>query len=70
VDRDATESKAAVRTDAYPIGGLTVISFHNNHLVYAITWYVLALMIAGGAWLLLRHEFAPNPALCHNTIEP
>ena len=30
-----------------PIGGLTVVSFQNNHLVYAATWYVLALMTAG-----------------------
>jgi surfeit locus 1 family protein len=32
-----------------PVGGLTVISFNNTHLVYAITWYSLALsvLIAG-----------------------
>jgi len=28
-----------------PIGGLTVIAFPNNHLLYSITWYTLALMI-------------------------
>jgi len=28
-----------------PVGGLTVIAFPNNHLVYAITWYALALML-------------------------
>jgi surfeit locus 1 family protein len=39
-----------------PVGGLTVIAFHNNHLVYAITWYTLALMVAGGAWLAVREE--------------
>jgi len=33
-----------------PVGGLTVINFHNNHLIYALTWYALALMIAGAAW--------------------
>lgn len=32
-----------------PIGGLTVIRFSDNHLVYAITWYALALMVAAGA---------------------
>lgn len=32
-----------------PVGGLTVISFHNSHLVYAITWFVLALMVAAAA---------------------
>lgn len=39
-----------------PIGGLTVIDFHNNHLVYAITWYGLALMVVGGAWIVLRER--------------
>lgn len=30
----------------FPEGGLTVISFYNNHLVYAATWFALALMLA------------------------
>ena len=35
-----------------PTAGLTVIAFSDNHLVYALTWYALALMVAGGAvWL-------------------
>jgi surfeit locus 1 family protein len=29
-----------------PVGGLTVIAFHNSHLLYAITWFTLALMVA------------------------
>jgi surfeit locus 1 family protein len=37
----------------YPIGGLTVLSFPNNHLVYALTWFVLALMLVGGFAYLL-----------------
>ncbi len=32
----------------WPRGGLTVIAFPNNHLVYALTWFSLALMLAGG----------------------
>jgi len=39
-----------------PIGGLTIISFYNHHLVYAITWYTLALMVAGATAYLLREE--------------
>lgn len=39
-----------------PIGGLTVITFHNNHLVYAITWYTLALMTLAAVWRGLRDE--------------
>jgi surfeit locus 1 family protein len=37
----------------YPIGGLTVLSFSNNHLVYALTWFSLALMLVGGFGYLL-----------------
>ena len=34
----------------HPVGGLTVVSFHNNHLVYALTWFALALMLAFAGW--------------------
>jgi surfeit locus 1 family protein len=39
-----------------PVGGLTVVAFHNSHLVYAITWYGLALMVVGAAWLVRREQ--------------
>ena len=39
-----------------PIGGLTVISFHNSHLVYAVTWFGLALLTLVGAGIWLREE--------------
>jgi surfeit locus 1 family protein len=48
VDADATPPAA------WPVGGLTVIAFPNNHLVYAITWYTLAAMVLGAAWLVRR----------------
>ena len=35
-------------TVGLPVAGLTVIAFPNNHLVYALTWGVLALMAAAG----------------------
>lgn len=41
---------------AWPQGGLTVVRFPNNHLGYALTWFVLALMCAGAAGYLLRDE--------------
>ncbi len=44
-----------------PVPGLTVIEFHNNHLVYAVTWYMLALMVAAGALFVARHEFRSAP---------
>jgi surfeit locus 1 family protein len=52
IDADATPNSGGL-----PIGGLTVIAFPNNHLVYAITWYSLALMLAGGATYIGRQEW-------------
>ncbi|MES2337383.1 MAG: SURF1 family protein [Pseudomonadota bacterium] len=40
IDADATVGE--------PVGGLTVVRFPNNHLPYAITWYILALMATAG----------------------
>ncbi|MBI5132593.1 MAG: SURF1 family protein [Rhodopseudomonas palustris] len=34
-----------------PIGGLTVVRFPNNHLIYALTWFCLAFMLSG--WLVV-----------------
>lgn len=56
IDADAQ----SVVPDA-PVGGLTVIAFHNNHLVYAITWYTLALMIPAAFWLGVRAEPRRQP---------
>ncbi len=57
IDADAGAAEANA-----PIGGLTVIAFSNNHLVYAITWYTLALMAAAGGWRLMREEQGAEPA--------
>jgi len=43
VDQAAASGASAGGAPAGPVGGLTVIRFHNNHLVYALTWYGLAL---------------------------
>lgn len=51
VDADATPHPGG-----FPIGGLTVLRFPNNHLVYALTWFTLALMLAGGLAFVLRDE--------------
>jgi surfeit locus 1 family protein len=45
-----------VAVDAWPRPGLTVVRFSNNHLSYAITWFVLAAMVAGAAVFVLRDE--------------
>ncbi len=42
--------------DPRPVGGLTVISFTNNHLVYALTWYALAVMAAGAFIWVARDD--------------
>jgi len=51
IDADANANR-----DAYPVGGLTVVSFYNHHLGYALTWFGLALLVAFGAWRALRSE--------------
>ncbi|RWD69968.1 SURF1 family protein [Mesorhizobium sp.] len=36
----------ASSADSWPRGGLTVVTFRNSHLVYALTWFALAAMLA------------------------
>lgn len=52
VDAERSGSAASL-----PVGGLTIVSFPNDHLSYAITWFALAVMTAGGYMLLMRHEW-------------
>ncbi|UYY78037.1 SURF1 family protein [Sphingomonas sp. R1] len=40
--------------DGWPRGGMTVIRFPNNHLVYALTWFGLALLTGWFAWRAWR----------------
>lgn len=62
VDADAGSQSASG-----PIGGLTVIRFPNNHLIYALTWFALAFMLAGrlfvtfGGGLFRRKRFVHEP---------
>ncbi|RYF74915.1 MAG: SURF1 family protein [Comamonadaceae bacterium] len=60
IDAEAGPAQSPPR---WPAGGLTVIAFHNNHLVYALTWYALAAMVAAGAAYALRsRRTAPDKA--------
>lgn len=43
IDADAETTADA---EGVPVGGLTVVAFSDNHLVYAATWFVLAAMVA------------------------
>ena len=52
IDADATPVPGGL-----PVGGLTVIELANNHLVYALTWLTLALMLAGAAIYVGREEW-------------
>ena len=58
IDADATPN-----SDGWPIGGLTVIRFPNSHLVYALTWFGLALMLAIGGGILVWDERRIRQAL-------
>jgi surfeit locus 1 family protein len=51
IDADGTPNPGGM-----PTGGLTQIAFPNNHLVYAITWFVLAAMALGLLVIVVRVE--------------
>lgn len=40
----------------FPIGGLTVVTFRNNHLSYAITWFTLATGVLAASIFLFVTE--------------
>jgi surfeit locus 1 family protein len=48
------DADASPNPDDFPVGGLTVVQFRNSHLVYALTWFSLALMSLGGLIVLRR----------------
>jgi surfeit locus 1 family protein len=50
IDADASTDAGA------PVGGLTVVTFRNSHLLYAITWFTLALMVAALGVRMARHR--------------
>jgi surfeit locus 1 family protein len=52
IDADATPNPGGM-----PVGGLTVIAFPNSHLVYALTWFGLALLVAIGVAYAAREEW-------------
>lgn len=58
-------SQGADSAAAWPRPGMTVIRFSNSHLVYALTWYGLALMVAGAAWHVARYERRSSRAPRH-----
>lgn len=55
------DADAAANPGGWPRGGLTVLRFSDNHFVYALTWFALALLSLAGIWLVLRKpSLSPN----------
>ena len=55
VDADATPNPGGL-----PVGGKTMLVFPNSHLSYAITWYILAVMMVAAGWFVARNLNAPK----------
>ncbi|WP_244592280.1 SURF1 family protein [Azospirillum palustre] len=51
IDADSTRNPGG-----WPVGGLTVVSFPNSHLGYALTWFALDLMLIGAVLFVVRSE--------------
>jgi surfeit locus 1 family protein len=49
IDADAGQDRVV-----WPRGGMTVLAFPNNHLIYSITWFGLAALSLTGLVLVLR----------------
>lgn len=50
------DADAASNPGGYPVGGLTLVRFRNDHLVYALTWFALAALSFAGGVIVFRHK--------------
>ena len=57
VDADAASSQRGG-----PVGGLTVVTFSDNHFVYAVTWFGLAILLLIGVRVAVREELRARRA--------
>jgi surfeit locus 1 family protein len=48
------DADAKLNPGGYPVGGLTIVRFPDNHLVYALTWFALCALSLFFAWRLWR----------------
>lgn len=48
------DADASPNPGGYPVGGLTIVRFPDNHLVYALTWFALCALSLFFAWRLWR----------------
>lgn len=56
------DAEASPTPGSYPVGGLTVIRFNDNHLMYALTWFAMAALSVLGGWLMLRDRESGDKA--------
>ncbi len=56
------DAEASSLPEGAPVGGLTVIRFRDTHLVYALTWFTLSVLVAAGIALVLRTEWRQRDA--------
>jgi surfeit locus 1 family protein len=50
------DAEASGQGGRQPVGGMTIVSFPNNHLQYALTWFALAALAAFGVAAVRRGE--------------
>ncbi len=51
---DADDGGLGAASLGVPVGGLTVVTFADNHLLYAVIWSLLALLSAAAMRRVLR----------------
>ncbi|MGV3480720.1 MAG: SURF1 family protein [Sphingobium sp.] len=56
IDADSTANPGG-----FPVGGLTVLRFADNHMQYALTWFALALLSIAAACYVLRSPAPHRP---------
>jgi len=50
------DARASLNQADAPIGGLTIVTFRNTHLTYALTWFVMALGTLAAFIFLIIHN--------------
>lgn len=50
------DAGAAPDSGRYPMGGMTVVRFRDNHLGYALTWFGLSGLSLAGGFIVFRHR--------------
>nr|WP_255543044.1 SURF1 family cytochrome oxidase biogenesis protein [Azospirillum sp. INR13] len=57
------DADSARNPGGWPVGGLTVVSFPNSHLGYALTWFALDLMLIAAVLFVIRSELRRRRAI-------